>query len=292
MLKRIKGVMALVALVGATALAGGVALANESGVPVPAVPKFDQSNAKKYGTALATYTDRRDAGWRDFYAKARMTLIDARGDKVQRDVMFLVLEQPEGNRAIIRFRSPADVRGIAALIHERPGATDDTWLYLPASRRTRRISGANRTASFQGTEFTYEDLSRLRVENYHWKFLENTKTNGEPTFKVEAKPKYRDTGYSKLHVHIHRKHWRVEQVEYFDQAGRHLKTFTQSKWKLLHGRFWRAHVTKMVNHQTRKTTHVNMPSMFLNLSLYKRRDGSARDNLSASDFTKRALESN
>lgn len=292
MKQSLRALAMLAAFAGATAVAGTAARAdNESGVSIPPVPKFDKRNAKKYGKALAYYMDKRDSGWRDSYSKGRMTLVDASGDRVQRDVIFMVLEGKDGDRTITRFRSPADIRGVAALVHERPGGTDDTWLYLPASRRTRRISGANRTASFQGTEFTYEDLGRVNVKNYDWKFLGNAKHKGEPVYKVEARPTY-DSGYSKLIVYIHRDHWRVEKIDYFDQAGRPLKTFTQKKWKLMHGRFWRPQIQVMENLQTRKTTHIAIPSLFVNLSLYKRADGSARDNLTASDFTKRALENN
>lgn len=283
--------VALLALGYVMSVAGGAAFAdkNTSGVPVPAVPKFNKSNALSYGKALAYYMDKRDTGWRDFYAKANMTLTDARGDKVHRKITYLILERPEGDRTLVRFLSPPDVRGVATLVHDHPGKTDDTWLYLPASRRTRRISGANRTASFQGTEFTYEDLARLKVQNYTWKFLGNATVKGQPYYKLEAKPNYRDTGYSKLIVFIHQKHWQIEKIEYFDKAKRHLKTYTKAKWKRFHGRFLRASHLLMVNHQTKKSTLIELDPVYLNLSLYKRKDGSRRSNLKASLFTKRAL---
>ncbi len=288
----LNGLVALSALAGALSVGAGTARAddNTSGVPVPAQPKFNKGDAAAYGKALAYYMDKFDDGWKDFYTNADMTLVDSKGDKVFRKMTFMVLEQEEGNKTIARFRSPADIRGITALLHEHPGSTDDTWLYLPANRRTMRISGANRTASFQGTEFTYEDLSRFTVQNYNYKFVKEDTVNGEPVYVVEAKPTYKDTGYSKLLVNIHRKYWRIEKIVFHDKAGRVLKTLTQSKWKLFHGRFWRALVNTMENHQTRKTTIVQSPTLFLNLSLYKRSDGSARSNLTVEQFTKRALE--
>lgn len=287
-----KGLVALSALAGALSVAPVAARAQEntSGVPVPAQPKFNKGEAAAYGKALAYYMDLYDDGWKDFYTNADMTLVDSKGDKVFRKMTFMVLEEQDGNKTIARFRSPADIRGITALLHEHPGSTDDTWLYLPANRRTMRISGANRTASFQGTEFTYEDLSRFTVKNYTYKFVKEDTVNGEPVYVVEAKPIYKDTGYAKLLVNIHRKHWRIERIVFHDKAGRVLKTLTQTKWRQFHGRFWRAHVNTMENHQTRKTTIVNAPTMYLNLALYKRSDGSARSNLTSEQFTKRALE--
>jgi hypothetical protein len=46
----------------------------------------------------------------------------------------------------------------------------------------------------------------------------------------------------------------------------------------------------MQNHQTQKRTLLHMDTMFVNLSLYKKKDGSPRENLNESAFTKRALE--
>lgn len=276
------------------ALLSSAALADTSGVPAPKPPKFDKGNAKKYGKQLADHTRALDRGWVDSYAKSRMILTDAGGDKVERDTSQMILEGADGNKSLARFMSPADIRGVSALTHEHPKATDDSWLYLPASRRVRRISGANRTASFQGTEFTYEDLSTVEPLRYSWKFLKDgtLKSDGKSVAvaQLEAIPNYKDTGYSKLTVYLNPKNWRVEKMDFYDKAGRLLKTLTFSKWKLFHGRYWRAQLMDMKNHQTRKGTSIKTKSMFINLSLYKRKDGSSRPNLQEAQFTRRALE--
>ena len=282
---------ALLALTLATSLSVGVAHAeNTSGVPLPATPVFNKADPVAYGTALAKYAERYDSGWIDQYSKGKMTLIDARGDSVQREVVQAILEGGSGDKSLVRFMTPADIRGVAALIHEKPGGADDTWLYLPASRRVRRISGANRTSSFQGTEFTYEDLSSVSVERYSWKHLKEATANGQPVHELEAVPRYRDTGYSKIIISLHRTHFRPEQVQYFDKAGRKLKTWLGSRWMHAHGRFWRPLTQTMHNHQTGKKTIIETPELRLNLALYPGPGGKRRDNLSASLFTRRALE--
>ncbi len=276
-------------------LAGSVAHAeNSSGVGIPAAPKFATGDAGKYGTQLATYLDEYDSGWVDAYSKATMTLFDARGDKVTRKITQKILEGRKGDKSLVRFLGPADIRGVAALIHEHPRATDDAWLYLPASRRVRRISGANRTASFQGTEFTYEDLSGIDVVKYDWTYVEDAEVSvdggKEKVFVLAAVPTYRDTGYSKLLVYVNQRHWRVERIVFFDKARRKLKTLTYSAWGQYHDRFWRAGRLDMRNHQTKKRTLIEMSAQFVNLSLYPKRDGSKRSGLADSQFTRSALE--
>jgi hypothetical protein len=277
---------AAIALSALTLSAMNVATAG-SLAPVPTVPSFHKGDAVQYGLQLARYADKYDDGWADQYSKGKMTLFDARGDSVQREIKQMTMEGSNGNKSLVRFMRPAEIRGVAALTHEHTAATDDSWLYLPASRRVRRISGANRTASFQGTEFTYEDLSTFQVDRYKWRYLQDG--SGE-TYQLEAIPTYKDTGYSKLVVTLHKKHWRGESIVYFDKAGRKLKTLTSSKWDHIHGRFWRAKRLDMVNHQTGKRTLLELRSVFVNLSLYPKKSGGMRKGLTSDRFTKRALE--
>lgn len=275
-------------------LAGLVASAsaqNTSGVPVPAQPAWNKGNPGVFGKQIVTYLDRADRGWVDQYAKSSITIVNARGEKTTSSTRQLTLEGKNGNKSLIRYMSPANVRGVAALTHEHHKATDDSWLYLPSSRRVRRISGANRTASFQGTEFTYEDLSRYVPSRYKWRYLQTTKVRGKPVYKLRAIPTYRNSGYSKLHVYINYKKWRTERIEFYDKAKRLLKVLDFTKFRLYHGRFWRARKMVMSNKQTQKKSIIAIKTQFINVSLYKKKDGSPRKGLSAGMFTRRALES-
>lgn len=269
---------------------------NKSGVAIPAAPTFDTEDAAKYGKQIAEFSDLYERGWKDEVSQGEMTLFDADGDSVRRSFSRMVFERAEeGDKLLIKFLSPAEIRGVTALTHENPGSSDDNWLYLPANKRVRRVSGANNTASFQGTEFTYEDLSNLDPREYEWRFVEATsiERDGEtqPVFKLDARPTYDDTGYSRLVVYINSNSWRQERIEYYDKAGQHLKTRDGSRWHQIHGRFWRARQIEMVNHQTGKRTLLEQKKEFLNLSLYKSsKTGEPRSNLTEELFTTRALQ--
>jgi hypothetical protein len=267
---------------------------NTSGVALPEPPQFNKADATVYGRQLADYADRYDSGWKDSYALSTMTLFDANGDSVKRKSRQLILEKDLGDKSMVHFMTPAEIKGVAALTHEHPDATDDSWLYLPATKRVRRISGANKTASFQGTEFTYEDLSNRIVAKYEWLFVSETElaTSGgkAPVFQLEAKPRYKDTGYSKLIVYINREHWRQERIEFFDKAGRMLKVLDNTDWKHRHGRFWRPMTIDMRNVQTKKRTTIQSTTQMLNMALYtNKRTGQKRPNLTDKQFTTDAL---
>ena len=174
---------------------------------IPELPTFKKEDAAEHGRQLAFYADRYDTGWIDEVSQGVMTLFDAGGDSVRRSFSRLILERPEGDKLISNFLSPAEIKGVAALTHEKPGASDDNWLYLPANKRVRRISGANKTASFQGTEFTYEDLSNLEIVEYDWRFLDETEIEHDgdthKVWRVEARANYKNTGYSRIVVYYH-----------------------------------------------------------------------------------------
>lgn len=288
--------MTLATLLGLAGTLSSAAEENRSGVPTPPVPTFTTGDADAYGRELAFYMDRYDQGWVDDIMQGTMTLFDADGDSVRRSFMRMTREDAaNGDKLIVKFLSPAEIKGVAALTHENPGSSDSNWLYLPANKRVRRISGANNTASFQGTEFTYEDLANLDPSEYEWRFLEEVEiTRGDktiPTYKLAARPTYKDTGYSRLVVYIHRTEWRQERIEYYDKAGRHLKIRDSSDWRHFHGRFWRANTIEIANLQTKKRTLLKQRKQYLNLSLYtSARTGKKRSNLPEELFTRRALQ--
>ncbi len=265
-------------------------------VPVPKQPEFDKSSPEKHGMAIAEYADLFDSGWKDEVLQGRMTLFDAGGDSVERRFSRMVYERAkEGDKLIIRFLAPAEIKGVSALTFENPGGSDDNWLYLPSTKRVRRISGANNTASFQGTEFTYEDLANLDPSEYEWRlFGEEDLVRGEettPVFRLEARPTYKDTGYQRLTVYLHRERWTQERIEYFDKSGTLLKTRDSGDWKQFHDRFWRASKIEMKNHQTEKRTVLVTEKQFLDVARYKSaKTGKWRSNLPESMFTTRSLE--
>jgi hypothetical protein len=56
-------------------------------------------------------------------------------------------------------KTPFDLRGTMFLLYRyTDGKEDDTWAYIPALRRVRRIAATQKSDSLLGTEFTLEDF--------------------------------------------------------------------------------------------------------------------------------------
>ena len=76
---------------------------------------------------------------------------------------------------IIAVRRPYDVAGTAVMTHRflSPTKLDNTFGYLPAIRRVRRMSAANRSDGFVGTDQCVDDSSGYdgKVAAFKWKLL-------------------------------------------------------------------------------------------------------------------------
>ena len=86
---------------------------------------------------------------------------------------------PDGDRLLVRFTHPNDIRGTGFLVWEHPSSEDERFLYLPSLGRVRRIAGAETQESFVGSDFTYEDIGGRELDEYTYALLdENASWSG------------------------------------------------------------------------------------------------------------------
>ena len=82
---------------------------------------------------------------------------------------------------------PHYLRGMTILTIEAPNRSHDAFVFLPSLDRVRRISTAQRGDSFFGSDLTYEDLERRRVEEYEISGMVATQWREELVFEVSAR---------------------------------------------------------------------------------------------------------
>src|SRR5688500_10008912 len=89
-----------------------------------------------------------------------MELVDKNNKRQSRDTKTYRKDYKDQRKSIIIYDNPSNVKGTAFMSFDfqATGKEDDQWLYLPALRKTRRISASNRGDYFLGTDFTYEDI--------------------------------------------------------------------------------------------------------------------------------------
>ncbi len=207
------------------------------------------------GLEIAREADRRDTGWGDMQATLEMILRNRRGDESRRQIRSRALEvEGDGDKTLIVFDSPADVKGTAFLSYTHATRPDDQWLYLPALRRVKRISSANKSGPFMGSEFAYEDISSQELEKYTYRYLREEVVDGRKTFVIERIPQYAHSGYTRQIVWIDQEMYQPLKVEFYDRKNSLLKTLTYHDYRQYLDRYWRPARMEMVNHQTGKST--------------------------------------
>lgn len=218
-----------------------------------------QSEAEKRGLDIYTRQYLMDEGWQDMEASMDMRLVDAAGRESQRKLVKRILEDGnEPDKTLGIFLQPADVRGTVMLTFEKSYGADEQWLYLPALKRTKKINAENKSGSFLGTEFSWEDISTTELTKYRYKLLRDDGS----TWVVERTPVDKFSGYSREVTWVNKDNYQTVKIEYYDHKGDLLKTLTLDRWEQYKSRYWRPLHLQMVNHQNRKQT-------ILTLSPYK-----------------------
>jgi hypothetical protein len=161
------------------------------------------------------------------------------------------------------FEAPADVKGISVLSHSGGGKEDEQWLYLPSAHRVKRISSANRTGAFMGSEFSFEDLTGNDGRKYTWRLLGTEPCGAQTCWTLEAKPTDPASAYSRRVLRVDTAELRIDSVDFYDRKGAKMKTLKYGDYEKLNDRFWRAHVWTMKNEQSGRTTTVHFTSMKL-----------------------------
>ena len=223
-------------------------------VPPSAVSAANTSEER--GLQIARDARKQDEGFGNFTASMAMVLRNKKGQESLREVRVKMLETvDDGFKSLFVFDQPRDARGTALLIHGHKDRPDDQWLYLPALKRVKRISSSNRSGSFMGSEFTYEDMTIQEVEKYTYRYLRDESCgDGLDCVVTERVPVEKGSVYRRQLVWRDKSALRVWKVEYFDRKDAHLKTLTVGEYQQYLDGYWRAGKMVMVNHLTGKST--------------------------------------
>ncbi len=166
-----------------------------------------------------------------------MTIFDAKGRKRVRKVAQIskLYDKGETEKKLVRFLSPADVKGTGLLTYDYEKKDDDMWLFMPALRKTRRIVSSEKSKSFMGSEFSYSDMAPPVWDEFTFKKLGEEKVRGELCYKIEIVPNNDDiadeNGFSKRVSSVSKKDFVARKSVYYDLDGELHKEMNINKVK-------------------------------------------------------------
>lgn len=136
-----------------------------------------------------------DCGFEKRFDRELAQIIDVETSKDGRKVRSFRLQMASKSvdgryRSLVYFLAPYDERGIVVLTIENETRSDEHFVFLPFLERVKRIYGGRRQESFMGTDFTYEDMERVRVDELDAELRPREELEGEPVHVVSTRPRY------------------------------------------------------------------------------------------------------
>jgi len=206
----------------------------------------------------------------DMTANLKMVLVSSSGNERVRKIKQFSRDFGDVEKKIMFFVSPADVKNTSFMSwsYDEEGKDDDQWIYLPALKKTKRISSDSKSDYFMGSDFTYDDLGDRKPADDTHKLLREETIDGKDCYVVESIPKDEDYMYSKTITWIIKDEWIGLKKDFYDEDGEYLKTLSVKKYEDIKGFLIVTH-TEMNNVQKNHKTIMELTNVKINTGISK-----------------------
>jgi len=166
---------------------------------------------------------------------ATLKIYDGKGNERVRQIANASKKFGATSKNLMKFISPADVKGTAMLVYDSDVQDDDMWIYLPALRKTRRIVSAEKSKSFMGSEFSNADMARPNLGEFTYKLLGSATVNGKDCWKIEStcinEGVEDKNGFSRKISYIEKSTYLTWQIDFYDLDNELYKKMTFSDYR-------------------------------------------------------------
>ena len=166
-----------------------------------------------------------------------MTLINKSGKERIRKIKQFTKDLGDVEKSIMFFQSPADVKNTSFMswTYDDESKSDDQWIYLPALKKTKRISSDSKSDYFMGSDFTYDDLGDRKLDDDTHKLIGEETIDDVDYYLVESTPKDEEYMYSKTKTWIRKDNFIGLKKEFYDEDEDLLKILKIKKFEEISG---------------------------------------------------------
>ncbi|MFT6633378.1 MAG: hypothetical protein ACJAS4_003348 [Bacteriovoracaceae bacterium] len=195
----------------------------------------------------------------DTIQTSEMKLIDKSGNTRERSfTTFAIDNNRYDSKSLIVFSKPKKVSKTSMLTYNQKGDNSLQWLYLPALKKSRKISSSKKSGRFVGSDIFFEDLEDREVDLDNHKLLKTIKKNGSITYKVQSTPKDKSSSsYKKSLIFVDAKSWLVKKVIFYKKGKKPLKTLTVKEVKKI-GKTYIPILTSVTHHKLKHKTIIKV----------------------------------
>ncbi len=196
-----------------------------------------------------------------------MILIDSRKNKRVRQMKMFRKDFGENNKdekSLSFFITPEDIKNTAYLSYEYDDENkeDDSWLYLPALKKVKRLASSDKSSSFMGSDFTYTDLKSSKREFWNYKVIKSSDlVDGHDCWVVEGVPKegkkvkvLKETGYTKVNIWVRKDVFVKVKAKFWIKKGKRIKFYKASNLKKIDN-IWTVMERQMITTKKGRVEH-------------------------------------
>ena len=176
------------------------------------------------------------------------------------------------SRTVSIVLEPIKDKGISMLTFEYQDVNkdNDVWLYLSALGKVKRlVSSEDGDGSFFGSEFSVEDMTIRKTEDYTYNFIQEDIYDGRPVWVIESIPtrtKASKSKYGKIVSWIDKERYIVLKENLYDKNLKLFKQQTRSSIEQV-DKVWVARQTVMNNLNSRRMTDLRVISTAYNVEI-------------------------
>jgi len=172
---------------------------------------FSQENQKQDAYTIMKKVDNSKQP-KDIKSELTMILINKQNKKRIRTIKSY---KKGDEKQLIYFLKPADVKGVSFLRIKISKNNDKMFLYLPAFKKTRRITGSQKNQSFMGSDFTYNDIGGYDIDDFKYTLKGETTIDNKPCYIIKAVPLPKTSlKYSKILYYIWKNEYKILKAEF------------------------------------------------------------------------------
>jgi hypothetical protein len=145
-----------------------------------------------------------------------MEIVKGQGVK-SREMEAFIRRDGRASRLLLHMVSPAFLNQMKFLFHRDGDGRESQW--MKTSQGVRRLAGSNRSEAIFDSDFTAEDLSDLRVDDFSLALLGEEQIGGRPCRRIEMVPRFAGSSYRKKQVLVEKGSGLIFGADFFDASG-------------------------------------------------------------------------
>ena len=189
-----------------------------SGLAGTGDPRLSPSEARTPGEILeAAFVNRYSI---DLVTQIELVMRGRRGQERGRTIAAVTKVVDGRVYSIGRLLSPEYLRGMTVLMMENDDRGQDAFVFMPSLDKVRRITTAQRSDAFFGSDLTYEDIEQQRAEDFEIYAMEAEQLDGEPVYKIRARPA-RPENYARVDFTVAQSDGALLKIQYSKRNAEH-----------------------------------------------------------------------